>query len=57
VLEDDGFLHGENRLGVLLAEVRDEKAGPVPPPAVPAFLIAGCPVGAIAAEAPWALAS
>lgn len=57
VLEDDGYLHGENRLGVLLCEVRAEKTGPVQPPAVPGFLIAGRPVGEIAAEAPWALAS
>ena len=57
VLEDDGFLHGENRLGVLLGEVRDEKTGPVPPPAAPGFLIAGRPAGEIPAEAPWTLAS
>lgn len=57
VLENDGFLHGENRLGVLLSEVRAEKSGPALPPAAPGFLIAGRPVGEIPAEAPWTLAS
>lgn len=57
ILEKDGYLHGINRLGNLIGEIRAEPQGPVNPPAVPGFLVAGRPVGEIPAEAPWALAS
>lgn len=51
------FLHVDNRLSVLFGDVRDEKTGPVLPPAAPGFLIAGRPVGETPAEAYWTLVS
>jgi ribA/ribD-fused uncharacterized protein len=54
VLEDDGVLRGENRLGRLLTELRDELAAKgeagvvrVDPPVIPDFRLLGEQIGAV----------